>query len=279
MKAKVGRALDKESRPLHWWGALPCIPSSKESSAYRRLRTIWGDQTRFRGTGSARFSEFVAGHVETNLMVTLWENFALFPEGLWLTEVARACGLSEAIQEVTACRWSYGWRHNKSARIVDILTHFQTKSDETGLLVVEAKRRAGKLDTKDLDPRTYLDLPELAEVAKKRWLLYLVDEKDAPKVRRKMEGATDNRWRLMTWQQLGGLQIALVDKLPLEAQFRSFISGAIQFQYCQHDIRPSTLAASYLESEPSVWDTDADNGGRGSFDFPPGAALWRLPGK
>jgi hypothetical protein len=263
--------------PNFWWAALPGVPAARDSEAYRRLRVIWGDQTRFRGRDEARCGEFVADHFETNLMVTLWENFALFSPSLWVPELARVCSLGAELNSIAKCRWSYGWASEQPRAIIDIIVHFQTESGEKGLFVVEAKRPKGELKPKDLDPRNYLDLPGLKDAAPadRRWLIYCVDSSDKPKVEKALAGK-DARARVMTWQQLGGLQISLVEDLPLEPIYKSFIAGAIQYQYAQHDLRPSRLSAAYLEEEPTMEQVDAANGGRGTKDYPPTAELWRL---
>lgn len=64
--------------------------------------------------------------------------------------------------------------------------------------------------------------------------------------------APSPRWRAVTWQELGGLQISLGEKLSLEEPIKRFVAGAIQYQYCQRDIKPSRLAAEYLVEEPSI---------------------------
>src|SRR5690348_5709485 len=80
----------------HWWGALPAVPASKDSPEYRRLRRVWFDHTRFRGPKapkdrhksiSQRYHEFVRPVEETNLTVTLWENFSIFGCDKWLPVV------------------------------------------------------------------------------------------------------------------------------------------------------------------------------------------------
>lgn len=269
--------LGKNGLPDVWWAALPCVPGTKDSEAYRRLRTVWGDQTRFRGSDEKRCAEFVADHLETHLMVTLWENFALFQPSLWVAELARMCALGDEVSSVADCRWSYGWGSEKPRAIIDILVHFRTATGEKGLFVIEAKRPKGELKPKDLDPRNYLDLPGLDDAAplNRRWLLYCVDAADKPKVDKALVG-NESRTRVMTWQQLGGLQVSLVEKLPLDATYKSFIAGAIQYHYSQHDIRPSRLSAPYLCEEPTMEQMDARNGGRGTKENPPTVDLWRL---
>lgn len=269
--------LGKNGYPNYWWAALPCIPASSDGDAYRRLRTIWGDQTRFRGSNESRSGEFVADHLETHLMVTLWENFALFKPNLWVPELARLCSLEAEVKSISDCRWSYGWCSESPRAIIDILVHFQTADGEKGLFVIEAKRPKGQLKPKDLDPRNYLDLPGLSNAApeNRRWLIYCVDSADKAKVEEALRGR-DSRARVISWQELGGLQVSLADRLLLEPSLKSFVAGAIQYQYARHDLRPSRLSAAYLEDEPTMEQMDARNGGRGTRDNPPTADLWRL---
>lgn len=278
IRERVGRekVVGDNGLPRFWWAALPCIPSARNSPAYRRLRTIWGDQTRFRGADEARYAEFVNPAVETNLMVTLWENFALFPASIWMAALAEVCDLSRAIGTVVECEWSYGWSSERASRIIDIVVQYRTDRNESGVLIVEAKRPGGRMTPKDCAPSTYLDVPELKEISSRRWLLFCVDDAQASKVRNSVDKA-DDRWRVITWQKLGALQIALAGRLGLPEPVRSFVAGAMQYQYCQHGIRPGTLAAPYLDAEPAMETMDARVGGNGLKDFPPTAALWRLP--
>ncbi len=277
MVEKTGRVQGKNGFPDFWWAALPCIPGARDSDAYRRLRTIWGDQTRFRGSDEKRCAEFVAPHLETSLTVTLWENFALFPPSLWVPALADLCGIASEVGSVAACRWSYGWSSEQPKAILDIVVHFRSKSGEAGLLVIEAKRPGGDLKLKDREAGSYLDLPALQAAAPfaRRWLLFCVDAMDKDKLMNSL--APSPRWRALTWQELGGLQISLVEKLSLEEPIERFVAGAMQYQYCQHDIKPSTLAAKYLVEEPSIEAMDSRNGGNGLRHLPPTAPLWLLP--
>src|SRR5688572_7921920 len=95
--------VDENGNPTHWWAALPAIPQSRESAAYNRLRRVWFDPTRFHGKAiggsassegvqsrSSRYQEFVKSGHETNLTVSLWENFTLFTCSEWLSRVYAA---------------------------------------------------------------------------------------------------------------------------------------------------------------------------------------------
>lgn len=279
-KVATQELIGKKGLPRFWWAALPCIPPGRNSPAYARLRTIWGDQTRFRGRDDKRYAEFVNPAVETNFTVTLWENFSLFPAATWVTALAETCGLGEEIGKVSDCRWSYGWSSPKTtespSRICDLVLHFRDEQERDGLLIVEAKRPGGTFGEKDLSPATYLDLAPLRETSHRRWLVYCVDDAQATRVREQVD-SNDKRWVVLTWQKLAALQIGLVGSLGLAESVRAFVAGAIQYQFAQHGIRPSRLAEGYLETEPAMEEMDAQADGQGLKEYPPSRDLWRLP--
>jgi hypothetical protein len=45
--------------------------------------------------------------------------------------------------------------------------------------------------------------------------------------------------------------------MDISLEFRNFVAGAIQYQFAQHNIWPTTLSAEYLDSEPSFSVIDA----------------------
>jgi hypothetical protein len=72
------------------------------------------------------------------------------------------------------------------------------------------------------------------------YMLYLIDESDQQTTRPPVAHDPAHRG-VLTWQQLAGLQISLTQQLELPSIYRQFIAGAIQYQFCQHRIRPSVL--------------------------------------
>jgi hypothetical protein len=154
--------------------------------------------------------------------------------------------------------------------------HARSRDGKKKLVVVEAKRPGGRRTEKDLNLSYYLDAQALRDAAPDRWILFCVDDREEPKLRKALRAGRDKRWLITTWQKVAALQIALANQLDAPQQVRAFISGAIQYQFCQHDIRPTTLAAEYLHAEPSAADCDSKNGGRGTYESPPTDPLWRL---
>jgi hypothetical protein len=125
-----------------------------------------------------------------------------------------------------------------------------------GALVVEAKNLTKAPGAKELRFDYYLTIDEIASHEENAALIYLVDESVREKSMRLL-GDLPSNIRLITWQQLAGLQIELARTLDAPPAIRNFVAGAIQFQFAQHDIRPSHLSAQYLEEEMSMLEMDA----------------------
>lgn len=242
----------------HWWMVLPAIPSEADSDAYRRLRKIWADKTRFRGKGIKRAHEFVTREWETHLMTTLWENFALFEPKEWLRELSDVAGIRHGHEETQTCNWSYGFRERATKRIADIVIGFDGLGDKLGCYVIEAKRPGGKLTEKDLDPSYYLQFEHIATNAAYRKLIYCVDPKEK-RTLLELFRAEPEKYQdcgVVTWEEVAGIQIQLAKLMDATPQVRSFIAGSIQYQYCQHGLVPSKLSEDYLALEPSVAGVD-----------------------
>ena len=277
-RTRAEGVLSEHGHATHWWAALTNIPGSPDSLAYRRLRTLWGDQTRKRMVRGDPYQEFLAPRTETNITATLWENFALFPPSTWLPELLRVGGWTGPDGDVDECRWSYGWSiGGRPNKILDVVIHARAADGRESVVVVEAKRPGNPPKGKDLDLPYYLDVPALRDVAEDRCLLFCVDEGEESRLRKALQDRSDRRWLLATWQQVGALQIRLARSLDVPGPVRNFVAGAIQYQFCQHDIRPAALSADYLAGEPSGHESITKRSGDGLKEFPPTATLWRLP--
>jgi hypothetical protein len=184
--------VEKNGYPSHWWAALCAVPTAKESVAYRRLQRVWFDHTRFHGprtnntlkSSSAekaltprRYHEFVRPNDETNLTVTLWENFVIFDVNKWLPAVFESAGLPPITTSIDKCNWGYEWwSHAKEKRMCDIVLGFEA-GETRSIVVVEAKRLDTRMTPDDLNPAYYLDtIPEIADFGDCRYLIYLLDQ-------------------------------------------------------------------------------------------------------
>lgn len=211
-----------------------------------------------------RTHEFVRKGHETRLTTTLWENFVLFDPGLWLPKVFDLAGLSAPSGTIRRCQWTYEWQGYRTApdrsrrgneAMCDVVVGFG-ESACSGVLVIEAKALGKKLREKDLDPDYYLGIKEIVEYGERASLVYLVDEKVATECRGQTRGMS-RKPGVLTWQQLGGLQIELALDLAVDPDLRRFIASSIQFQFAQNGIFPDRMSAGYLEHEPSMLEIDA----------------------
>lgn len=288
--------LDAAGYVRHWWAALPAVPGDPASAAYERLRRVWFDQTRFRGSAAEtaspantsgakpqpRTHEFTSPRHETNLTATLWENFSLFQAGDWLPRVYAATGLASPCAPISRCSWSYEWvgvvsGDKKREPMCDVIVDHEATDGSRGLLVVEAKALGKALGPKDVDGGYYMDVSEIASYGERAALLYLIDGAVREKVLGQL-GPLPPRTGVLTWQELGAIQIELDLQLHAEAPIPQSVAGAIQYQFAQHNVRPATLAAEYLEREPAMSEIDS---------LPPAERQpmslhkhpsWRLPG-
>lgn len=265
-----------------WWSALTMLPADRTSDAYLRLHRVWHDQTRFRGprpatAGLVRGHEFMDPTYETNLTVTLWENFALFEPAAWLPPLAEAAGFP-LTPPVRACRWSYEWENRNpsgdglAVKDCDIIIHLRDAQPENALLVVEAKNLGVKhFGKKDCEPWYYLDIEDLEKATTRRHMIYCVDAACKAALERQVKEG-DRRWGFVTWQWVAALQIELAWQLDAPKPVRRFVAGALQYQFCQHGIRPDRLALPYLEDEPSQQAVEAV----GQTNEERTRPLWRL---
>ena len=91
-----------------------------------------------------------------------------------------------------------------------------------------------------------------------RKLIYCVDPKNKQRLL-SLFGAEHDKYKdcgVVTWEEVAGIQITLAKSIDAPLKIRSFIAGAIQYQFCQHGIIPTVLSEKYLVDEPSVIQVD-----------------------
>jgi len=255
--------MDSHNELCWWWQALMAIPSDRSSEAYERLKRVWFDHTWSN-------HPFLNYSHEIHLTATLFENFTIFSSDLWLRTLMETTGLPFPLESVEDCRWAYEVLDQKTSKLADVAIHARKGNDEF-IVIVEAKRKGGPLKKDDIDPGSYLDLEEF-RWCERRYLIYLVDEVDQPKVVSQINDH-ENRSAVLTWQELGGIQIKLAQTLDCPIPVRSFIAGAIQFQYLQHGITPTVLAQAYLLDELAKDSITKDNPDKMRDYY----IKWRLP--
>jgi len=151
------------------------------------------------------------------------------------------------------------------------VAHHVRDRDGYLVIVVEAKMYGGKLktdtDLPDTDPGSYLDRDAFRSFSDRRFMIYLIDERDKASVQDQIIDTSvqgqiiddHKRHGIITWQRLGGIQIGLTTKLDADPNIRAFVAGAIQFQFLLHGIKPNQLAASYLQGELPFEQINKDN--------------------
>jgi len=240
------------------------------------------DHTRFRGARGtdARYHEFVKSTEETNLTVTLWENFSIFEPNKWVPAIFIATELPSPGSKIDQCNWSYEWYFStpsrRNDRMYDVVFSFECDG-VSSVVVVEAKALDKMMTAKDLNSEYYLNIPDIADFADRRYLIYLIDQTRKPELLAALR-ARPPRVGILTWQQLEGIQIRLARSLNVPNEIANFVAGAIRYQFAQHNILASSLSADYLDEEPSTSGIDNPQSlPRQSMQDHCGP-LWRLPG-
>ena len=264
-----------------WWSMLCNVPSSPDSLAYKRLKRVWFDHT-WPGHPFADWTH------ENHSTATLWENFAIFPPTVWVPVVLEAAGLCAAASDVQECAWSYEFETTGGGKKIADVAHHVRDRDGDLVIVVEAKTYGGKLKTKDTDlpdtdPGSYLDRDAFRSFSDRRFMIYLIDERDKASVQDQIIDTSvqgqiiddHKRHGIITWQELGGIQIGLTTKLDADPNIQAFVAGAIQFQFLLHGIKPNQLAASYLQGELPFEQINKDNPQKQSTSARE-ESLWKL---
>lgn len=241
----------------YWWEPILAIPPLKDSTQYERLKHLWIDPTRTRVKGGTRLQEFYNSGWETHVTAVLWENFAVLPPEKWLPQLAKRARLKRLSGQIVQANWSYGWVWSRvgGRKIADIVLHYRSATGEEGVFIVEAKAPWVRLKAgKDADASYYLSIP-IFQKFQRRSLIYLVDESHIEEVRRTVK-VNHYDVGFLTWQELGGIQVAIARGLDLPIEIRTFVAGALQSKFLGFGIKPSILAADYLITEKSRQEVD-----------------------
>lgn len=233
------RLRDDRGRGRYWWSVLAAVPSQKDSWPYRRLRRVWFDHTWAN-------HPFLEAGSELHMTAALFENFTILDPAQWIPQLLNTAGL-RCTSKISAAKWGYEILDPSSRKMADVAIHYRDESGD-GLIIIEAKKKGGRLKSTDVDPSSYLDL-EAFNWAPQRRLIYLIDESDLTAVRSLVADVSE-RSGIVTWQALGGLQIKLALELRCDEKLRSYVAGSIQQQFLAVDVLPTFLSAPYLSAEP-----------------------------
>lgn len=233
-----------ESCRVHknWWTCIPALPRSRSTPAYRALRRVWFDHTMntFKeiapGTWRPNARGFYTEGTEDHITPVLFQNWALFPDHVWVEAFLNAFGIAVA-GEVSAARWSTSFEQaydGKKFAIADIAFSWRDNAGE-GVLVIEAKAKGGGLGEKDYPDRSpYLKLPSVRAVGR-RFFGFLVDQSDAAKI----AGIWGDTTPVVTWQTLANLQLTFADRLPATEVVRIRVKSLLAEHFRYFGISPS----------------------------------------
>ena len=234
----------------YWWYHLLAIPISKTSNGFRRIERLIRDKTRYGKFKSGRLHEFYNPRHETQLTASTWENFSIFQSYEWVNELLQYTELpcTEIIEQ---CNWSYEWESKVEGktRLCDIVINFKTASTNE-VIIVECKNLKKSLSEKDIDSEYYLNIDAFQKFDRK-YLIYCVDES----VRLETISLLDDNQSnigIITWQELAGLQIKMVDQLEVSESIKVFIKASLHQQFQRKGILPNEPIVDYLIHEKSM---------------------------
>ncbi|MFM2224615.1 MAG: hypothetical protein RJA07_817 [Bacteroidota bacterium] len=243
----------------YWFNQLIAIPATTNSAAYKRLKRIWNDRTRFHGakTDENRYHELFSTKHETNLTVALWENFALFEPEIWIKELYKFAEIDLPITNIVSCNWSYEWEKKleKGIRLCDVVIKFIDSNDVEYLLVVESKNLNKPISDKDTNPEYYLGVEDFERFNENKFLIYCIDETVKEKVAAQIL-PSKYKTGIITWQELAVVQFNAVAKQNFNDAVKGFICGSILNQFLSKSITPKLLPFAYLQNEPSQKQVD-----------------------
>ncbi len=229
-----------ESNNEYWYQLLNCLPVSSNSIEYKRLKRVWADQTRFKGTKGTTNRKHTLFNLtsEQNLQISLWENFSIFNKEKFILKLIKLANLDFPIQSVTNVSWSYEWEkpiykneYRIGIKLIDIVLKITTNKSEY-LIVIECKNLTSKLAEKDLSPSYYLDnIEEFDRFGTNKSILYCIGERAEKAVKEQVKQLKNNVG-IITWESLAILQLDLVIDLEVNETIKKFISYSLikQFQ-------------------------------------------------
>lgn len=234
----------------YWYDQLLAIPASKDSIAFKRIYRIIADKTRYGLSKGERLHEFYNARHETQLTVSLWENFSLFDTYEWVNELI---GLTNKPlnDEVIDCNWSYEWEKRNGARIklCDVVINYRSKSAD-GVIIIESKNLGANLGAKDLDAEYYLSIDDFDSFESKS-LIYCIDGERIDANRKKISELHDNVG-FLSWSSLGDIQVRMIDRLSLNDRIKNLMKASLISQYRSKGITVSNPICEYLSSEPDM---------------------------
>ncbi len=252
MTTKSSFLVEKPRTYRYWWTFIPVLPRSREDHAYAVLKRQWADHTmntvRRDGEGWLPGSRgaYVEGR-EDHITPALFQMWAAFPGSSWVPRLLALWRMAP-VGDVTAVRWSYSWEQKRARGmrpdITDIVINWRDQQGDA-VLIIEAKRKGGKLSPKDLDGgRSYLSMPSIQTVPR-RTVGFLVDEQDNSTVIAKIPQGTP----VATWQDMGRAQSLCASEQAISESERIRMRALIARHYSDHGMCFDTALSKSLGDE------------------------------
>lgn len=183
----------------YWWTCVPCLPESRESIAWTRLRRVFCDRTWTLAAGPYSYG------TEIHLTVNFFENFSLLPGFGWIEALLARVGVLDG--HLTSAAWSYEYENPRSFLLADVVVAY-VDSGGPGILVLETKR-AGRLGKNGVGEKDdpwrghYLAMDGFAGITRKNQMLVL----SRAAVEQLPAGFRTGQL-LITWEEFAALQRA-----------------------------------------------------------------------
>lgn len=208
---------------LFWWTWIPALPLSRDDRWYRVLRQVFADHTT-NCLRETRWDGFYTEGQENHQVVSVFHTFSAFPTLHWTEALLRSCSI-DFVQPVTAVRWQYQLQGKVDGRDAhaDIALRITDGSRSELAVVLEAKRKRGRFNTKDNDPDYYTRLNRLDGFSRKH-AVYLIDESDLMQRSAKLPGC-----RMLTWQTVVKIQMYELERLALVDDTKSHLLRLVHY--------------------------------------------------
>jgi hypothetical protein len=165
---------------------------------------------------------------EDHITSVLFHIWAAFPDCCWVHSLLDLWKVEHGT--IKRVKWSYSWEQKRDlSRRPDITDIVLCWEDEHGqaVLVVEAKRRGGKMSDKDINGgAAYLQMPSVRPF-KRKSVAFLVDDADMEAASAILPMGTS----IASWQSVGRLQAHCASQLRLSASARELICSYVVKHY------------------------------------------------
>jgi hypothetical protein len=220
-----------------WWTALPAIPATRDCHAYRRLWRQFADHTMNTfvvtdGLFAPRNRGFYVEGREDHLVPCFFENFALFPEFIWLERILSRLGIPFE-GEIINARWGYSYSEllptNEGRPHADIVMMWQDDRGRAVVAIETKKPGCGRsaVGAKDFPSNGHYLRYQKMRPIDRRYQALLVDDGDL----RHLPEDVRNSSGVVTWQELIAIQRGAVERTTVSNEIRDLVLLRLDAHY------------------------------------------------